>query len=201
MDVPSNKLGDGSSPFAYLKERRRTLVQRVRSESVFGIGIGRTGSGETFTGTRGTENNINLNNEGERRSSSIPLKSIFKRAGSSHTQTHTGMHEHESARPQGTESERDPASPTPSRNLTLPPTLSISVPSSAYLPEVRPADQPMREEAERAFETFLKQGAERELNVTEEMRTRCRVALEGSTHPEVVSIGGSLALGFKRRSL
>lgn len=145
------------------------------------------GRRKTLTSTLGGRRSSRGQREGgddeqrERRSSSIPLQSIFRRTGSSQTQTPIMQDQ--------------PTSPTPSQSA-LPATLTISStvdtdpnsPSSAYLPQIHPADQPMRQEAERAFRTFLVPGAERELNVTDEMRTRCRVALEGSTHPEVVSL-------------
>jgi hypothetical protein len=141
---------------------------------------------KTLTSTLGGRRSSRGKGEGdddeqrERRSSSIPLQSIFRRTGSSSTQTQIADLQ---------------TSPTPSQSA-LPATLTISStintdpnsPSSTYLPQIHPADQPMRQEAERAFRTFLVPGAERELNVTDEMRTRCRVALEGSTHPEVVSL-------------
>lgn len=151
VDIPSNKLEDGSSPFAHLQKGRKTWAERVRQQSIARLG--------------------GVEPDNRRSSSSIPLISIFTRNGSGHT----------------TLSPLQGASPEQREHLALPPTSTLS---SAYLPEVRPADQPMRQEAERAFETFLKQGAEKELNVTEEMRRRCRIALEGSTHPEVVSRDG-----------
>ena len=145
------------------------------------------GRRKTLTSTLGGRRSSQGKGEGdddeqrERRSSSIPLQSIFRRNGSSQTQTPS--------------TQDQLTSPTPSQS-PLPATLTISStvntdpnsPSSTYLPQIHPADQPMRQEAERAFRTFLVPGAERELNVTDEMRTRCRVALKGSTHPEVVSL-------------
>lgn len=56
-----------------------------------------------------------------------------------------------------------------------------------YVPAVAPADQPMRLEAQRAFDNFLKRGSTLELNVEEELRSNCALALADSTHPDVVS--------------
>jgi hypothetical protein len=169
VDVPSGKLGEAGGPFGHLRRN---------------MGMG--GRRKTLTSTLGGRRSSRGKGEGddeeqrERRSSSIPLQSIFRRTGSSSTQTQIADMQ---------------TSPTSSQSA-LPATLTISStintdpnsPSSTYLPQIHPADQPMRQEAERAFRTFLVPGAERELNVTDEMRTRCRVALEGSTHPEVVSL-------------
>lgn len=56
-----------------------------------------------------------------------------------------------------------------------------------YVPAVAPAEQPMRLEAQRAFDNFLKRGSTLELNVEEELRSNCALALADSTHPDVVS--------------
>lgn len=48
-------------------------------------------------------------------------------------------------------------------------------------------DQPMRDEAVRAFSTFLKKGGSRELGISDELREFARLCLGRSTAPEVVS--------------
>ena len=48
-------------------------------------------------------------------------------------------------------------------------------------------DQPMREEAQRAFATFVKAGGSRELNCADELRSFVATCLRRSTAPEVVS--------------
>lgn len=50
-----------------------------------------------------------------------------------------------------------------------------------------PAEQPMREEAERAFATFLRKGGSRELGISDELRVFARDTLKRSTAPECVS--------------
>lgn len=49
-------------------------------------------------------------------------------------------------------------------------------------------DQPMREEAVRAFATFLRQRGSRELGISDELREFAKVCLKKSTAPEVVSL-------------
>jgi hypothetical protein len=53
------------------------------------------------------------------------------------------------------------------------------------------ADQPMREEAARAFATFLKPGGSRALGISDELRQFTRISLARSTAPECVSTSGS----------
>ncbi|WVR03903.1 hypothetical protein IAU60_000902 [Kwoniella sp. DSM 27419] len=48
-----------------------------------------------------------------------------------------------------------------------------------------PAAQPMREEAQRAFATFLRKGGSRELGISDEMRQFTKICLARSTAPEV----------------
>ena len=48
-------------------------------------------------------------------------------------------------------------------------------------------DQPMREEAIRAFSTFLKKTGSRELGISDELREFAKTCLQRSTAPEVVS--------------
>ncbi|WVQ94732.1 hypothetical protein IAU59_001812 [Kwoniella sp. CBS 9459] len=50
-----------------------------------------------------------------------------------------------------------------------------------------PADQPFREEAQRAFATFLRKGGSRELGISDEMRQFTKLCLARSTAPEVFS--------------
>ena len=50
------------------------------------------------------------------------------------------------------------------------------------------ANQPLRDEARRAFATFLRKGGSRELGVSDELREFARVCLLRSTAPEVVSV-------------
>jgi hypothetical protein len=49
-------------------------------------------------------------------------------------------------------------------------------------------DQPLRDEAVRAFSTFLKKSGSRELGISDELREFVRVCLRRSTAPEVVSL-------------
>ncbi|WWC87755.1 uncharacterized protein L201_002647 [Kwoniella dendrophila CBS 6074] len=48
-----------------------------------------------------------------------------------------------------------------------------------------PSQQPMREEAQRAFATFLKKGGSRELSISDELREYTKICLARSTAPEV----------------
>ena len=197
VDAPSDRLGDTLSPFGYLNKsaggRRKTLLALVRGDSgtssSMGSGLGHGGEGGST--------------EQRERSGSIPLRSMLKRVGSiagkggegrvgpspmPHVLT-TGSASTTFSPPTsprlfgGQGLPRYAPSPPPPTHLAL----SVGVPSSAYLPTIDPRDQPMRKEAQRAFDTFLRPGSARELNVTDEMRTRCRIALESSTHPDVVS--------------
>ncbi len=58
----------------------------------------------------------------------------------------------------------------------------------SYTTLVEPRLQPMREEAQRAFATFLRKGGSRELNVNEDVRDACARALGSGTHPQLVSL-------------
>lgn len=55
----------------------------------------------------------------------------------------------------------------------------------------KPEDQPMREEAVRAFATFLRKGGSRELGISDELREFAKTCLKRSTAPEVVSAQSS----------
>jgi hypothetical protein len=55
-------------------------------------------------------------------------------------------------------------------------------------------DQPFREEAQRAFSTFLRKGGSRELGISDELRQFSKLCLTRSTAPEVVS--GYLKFGY-----
>ncbi|WWC97083.1 hypothetical protein V866_003960 [Kwoniella sp. B9012] len=48
-----------------------------------------------------------------------------------------------------------------------------------------PSQQPMREEAQRAFATFLRKGGSRELSISDELREYTKLCLAKSTAPEV----------------
>ena len=50
------------------------------------------------------------------------------------------------------------------------------------------ADQPLRDEARRAFATFLRKGGSRELGVSDELREFAKACLRRSTAPEIVSV-------------
>ena len=52
----------------------------------------------------------------------------------------------------------------------------------------KPQDQPLRQEAIRAFSTFLKKGGSRELGISDELREFAKNCLQRSTAPEVVSL-------------
>ncbi|WWC60163.1 uncharacterized protein I303_102727 [Kwoniella dejecticola CBS 10117] len=56
-------------------------------------------------------------------------------------------------------------------------------PSGTVLAE--PSQQPMREEAQRSFATFLRKGGSRELGISDELREYTRICLVRSTAPEV----------------
>jgi hypothetical protein len=193
VDIPSDRLGDASRPFAYLNAnkgqqgRRRTLLGRVRGDSVagtglaLGLGMGRSGrgSGEGDIEMERTDTRVGSGSG----SGSIPLKTMFKRVGSIASQSPLKSTTH---LPVSTTTTLSP--PTSPRAKQHQQSIPSPLVSSAYLPTTQPANQPMRKEAQKAFDTFLRPGSDRELNVTDEMRTRCRVALESSTHPDVVSL-------------
>ncbi|WWD16592.1 hypothetical protein CI109_101020 [Kwoniella shandongensis] len=69
---------------------------------------------------------------------------------------------------------------------TIRPTLQPSMypplppPGTEFLP---PTSQPMREEAQRAFATFLRKGGSRELGISDELREFARTGLKRSTAP------------------
>lgn len=61
----------------------------------------------------------------------------------------------------------------------------------SHLPDVveydKVVDLPMREEAIRAFSTFMRKGGSRELGISDELREFTKTCLQRSTAPEVVS--------------
>ena len=54
--------------------------------------------------------------------------------------------------------------------------------------------QPMREEVQRAFATFLRKRGSRELGISDELREFARVCLSRSTAPEAVSLTPELGM-------
>lgn len=165
VPIPSTRLGDRYSPFAYLDKAAQSDV-----------------------GT-GPASNLAVPSSTPRRIPSPTPSHDFKRCGWTEEgkdcscgdpkHPHSkGMKRSSRLNPRGKQPAAKPILHHTSLHPPLPPA------GTAFM---EAAEQPMRDEARSAFATFLKEGGSRELGISDDLRQFTRLCLQRSTAPEVVS--------------
>lgn len=186
VPVPSTQLGDRYTPFAYLDEQQTfspessspitPVTPRTEDPIVFRL---------PFSQPEGDNNKEDALSEKERHSFQVCEWSVDGRK----CECGDARHRHTpKASRRGMfsfmrNSESAPATPSSilqhrSSRPARPPANTVFTP---------PTEQPMREEAERAFATFLRKSGSRELGISDELRKFSGLCLQRSTAPEVVS--------------
>ncbi|KAK8861497.1 hypothetical protein IAR55_002318 [Kwoniella newhampshirensis] len=186
IPVPSTRLGDRYNPFGYLDEALAKIkdgneVEEQEAEGTFAGPFRRSsvaawlsdsepvGTTHRFRPCRGLDGpcgcggHTNLGHQHHDRSR---LK-LFSRSSSSRIKTCS----------------TDSASPSSVRPIIRPSLYPPLPPPGTEI--IAPALQPMREEAQRAFATFLRKGGSRELGISDELREFAKVGLVRSTAPEI----------------
>lgn len=162
--VPSTSLGHRYDPFGYLRHGPVALPTRT-GEREEEVSRNRLASANAYSmdATAASDRNDR---------SAKPLKSYFSRVSSD-------LHR----------SRLEASSLTCSSSLT--PASSYHPLHSLFSPDgttfLSVDEQPLRDQAQRAFVTFLKKGGSKELSISDELREYVRSCLEASTAPESVS--------------
>lgn len=164
VPIPSARMGDRYAPFAYLdKKTEDGIVGRSRRDR------------DSLDGSLKVEFESSTSipikkKEGCRDTEGVPKKSWFSRRKS--------PIQEEEAGPSSTIPTLSPILNPTSEYPPLPPPGTVLMPIS---------EQPLRAEAERAFQTFMKAGGTRELGISDELRVFAKDTLARSTHPNCVS--------------
>ncbi|WVF67127.1 hypothetical protein IAT40_001872 [Kwoniella sp. CBS 6097] len=186
IPIPSTRLGDRYDPYGYLDRPAASTSQAGKSEPdgpvVFNEPF-REQSSSLKPIAHHTEVSHNFRpchgctHTSETQCSSCDARP--RRRSRLFSITHSLMN---SRRASSASAHRESKVVRPILHATMHPPLP---PAGTVLAE--PADQPMREEAQRAFATFLRKGGSRELGISDEMRQFTKLCLARSTAPEVFS--------------
>lgn len=167
VPVPSTSLGHRYDPFGYLRHGPVALSTGA-DEREEEVSRNRLASANAYSmdATAASDRND---------SSAKPLKSYFSRVSSNLPRSRLEASSLAAC--------SSPLTPV-SSYLTHPLHSLFSSDGTTFLSV---DEQPLRDQAQRAFATFLKKGGSKELSISDELREYVRTCLEASTAPESVS--------------